>query len=125
MKKNILIRATDTFKELFLIYVFVIIFASTFYGFFEHKSILDSIWWAIVTAMTVGYGDTYPVTVGGRVVAVVLMHIVPLFVIPLITARLSSKLIVDNNAFTSQEQNEIKRGIKEIKKLLTKNGTKL
>jgi voltage-gated potassium channel len=34
---------------------------------------LDGVWWAIVTASTVGYGDIAPSTVGGRVIAIVLM----------------------------------------------------
>lgn len=33
----------------------------------------EAIWWAIVTIATVGYGDTYPVTIPGRVYAVLLM----------------------------------------------------
>jgi len=33
----------------------------------------DAIWWALMTITTVGYGDRYPVTSEGRVVAVVLM----------------------------------------------------
>jgi voltage-gated potassium channel len=33
----------------------------------------DALWWAVTTITTVGYGDTYPVTFAGRVVAIVVM----------------------------------------------------
>jgi voltage-gated potassium channel len=33
----------------------------------------DAIWWAITTVTTVGYGDEYPTTAGGRAVGAVLM----------------------------------------------------
>ncbi len=37
------------------------------------KTIGDAFWWAYVTITTVGYGDKFPVTIGGRIVAMVLM----------------------------------------------------
>lgn len=48
-----------------------------------------SLWWGIVTFLTVGYGDYVPVTLGGRVWAGILM-VFGVFGVAIITSRISS-----------------------------------
>jgi voltage-gated potassium channel len=91
---------------------------SGLYAIFEAKNFVDSLWWALITATTVGYGDSYPNTTGGRFVAVTLVLGMILFLIPMITASIASKLIVNRDAFTHEEQEEMKQMLKEINKKL-------
>lgn len=39
------------------------------------KTAEDAIWWSYVTITTVGYGDKYPVTTEGRMIAMMLMTV--------------------------------------------------
>lgn len=60
---------------LFLSLLAILFSASAIY-YLEHESqpekfssITESIWWATVSLATVGYGDVYPVTAGGKIFA--------------------------------------------------------
>ena len=52
----------------------------------------NAVWWSITTITTVGYGDMYPVTVTGRVIAVLLM-IGGISLIGVITATVASWIV--------------------------------
>ncbi|KRL22512.1 potassium channel family protein [Lentilactobacillus kisonensis] len=61
------------FIYLLSISLVILIFSSLIFASFEHDSLENSLWWAITTATTVGYGDVTPKTSGGKIVASILM----------------------------------------------------
>lgn len=106
-------------RTLILSYLLLIVSCSVLYRLFEEEvSIGDSLWWAVVTASTVGYGDISPETWQGRVMAGLLISIMVLIVVPLITAHFASKLIVDTDAFQHEEQEELKDNLRHVRRLL-------
>jgi len=80
---------------------FMIFVAACVMFHFEHQaqpeafsSIPATLWWSVVTLTTIGYGDVYPVTAGGKVVASV-VAVIAIGMVGLPTAILAS-------AFTEQ-----------------------
>lgn len=53
------------------------------------KNFGDGLWWGMVTLLTVGYGDRYPVTTHGRIWAGILM-LSGVFAVAMITSKISS-----------------------------------
>lgn len=66
----------------------------------------DSIWWAIVTSTTVGYGDYYPVTFAGRISGILLMFF-GISLVGVVTGNIASILV--------ERQMKEGRGMKHIK----------
>jgi len=60
------------------------------------NSFFDSLWWSAATITTVGYGDIYPVTATGRIIAVFTM-VVGISTLAVVTARIAQFLIVPDD----------------------------
>jgi voltage-gated potassium channel len=81
--------------------------------FFEHEaqpdqfqSIFHSLWWALTTLTTVGYGDVYPITLGGRLFTfVVLMLGLGVMAVPigLLSSALSQVRNEEKNLPSTEE----------------------
>ncbi len=73
-------RSKDQFVVFFFVTATILYIAALGIYHFEHNvqpetfgSVFHSLWWAVATLTTVGYGDVYPVSIGGRIFASIVM----------------------------------------------------
>jgi voltage-gated potassium channel len=60
------------------------------------RSFFDALWWSGATITTVGYGDIYPITAAGRVIAIFTM-LVGISTLAVVTARIAQFLIKNDD----------------------------
>lgn len=76
-----------------------------------------ALWWAISTVTTVGYGDTYPVSVAGRVLAVILM-VIGIGLFGVFAAALASYFVErDQEAEREEETSDLKEVIERLDRI--------
>jgi voltage-gated potassium channel len=85
------------------------------------KTAEDAFWWAAATITTVGYGDRYPVTSEGRLVAVILMCVgVGLF--GTFSGLLAAWFIAPAESATDREIAELRREVRELRSAMDSAG---
>ena len=117
--KKILMYVANRIWLILAIYVGSLIFGAAAFAHFEAKSFSDGLWWATVTALTIGYGDLSPATPAGRMAGVLFGHFWIFVVIPMIIANIIMHVIEDKNLFTDEEQTEIMQRLRKLEALLS------
>lgn len=77
------------------------------------RNFSDALWWSITTVSTVGYGDRYPVTGGGRLIAAGLM-VAGIALLGVVTASLASWLSSKVREVQEDSQAATRRDVAEL-----------
>ena len=112
------IMRTHGIRFVILVTVLVVASGGIAIHYLEGLSIADSLWWAFVTAATVGYGDLSPATNAGRVVAVLLM-VTGIGLIGSLTSTITSAFLKTHEKRTvhSEVKEILKQKIDEVENL--------
>jgi voltage-gated potassium channel len=129
----------ERFVQIAIVILSVIFFSSLGVYYFERarvdsniRSLWDGVWWAIVTMGTVGYGDKYPITTGGRIVGLILIFagvgLMSLFTATIASIFVEKKLKEGRGLETVKEKNHIvicgwNQHTEEVLQALTTYGT--
>ena len=118
------LTSTSAFRFVAIATVFLVFIAGAVQATVDEgdfNSFWDGMWWAVVTVTTVGYGDLYPSSVPGRLVAMALMF-VGIGFISVLTATIAS-LFVKNERAT--EHTELADSLARIEADLAELKTRL
>jgi voltage-gated potassium channel len=116
-------RAQSAFLAAVLLTVLLLVFSSLAMLQLEAggpgniRTAQDAMWWAVSTMTTVGYGDTYPATPEGRLVAVFLM-IAGIGVFGTFSGLVASWFLAPKAADTESDLNQIKSALADIQRRL-------
>lgn len=115
---NLMQKLANKILSLAIAFAIIMTIAAVSFAVIEGKELSNGFWWATVTATTVGYGDLYPTHLSSKLIGGTFMMICTFIIVPIVTAKFSAHLIVNSDAFTHEEQEELKAQARRQTELL-------
>lgn len=112
--RNLIVWLSSSIWRIIALYVISLLIGAGAFSIAEAKPFFDSVWWCCVTALTIGYGDVFPVTPTGRIIGMVFAHFWIMFIAPLVIANILNIALEDRNLFSHEEQEEMKALLKQL-----------
>jgi voltage-gated potassium channel len=119
--KKALTYVANRIRLILAIYIASLLTAGATFALLEDKSFGDGLWWATVTALTIGYGDLAPTTAAGRIAGIFFGHFWIFVIIPMIIANIILNVVEDKHLFTDEEQRELMQRLRNVEGLLRHN----
>lgn len=105
-------RLLQTSGLIYVMYtsICILVVAASMYSISEHRSFGYSLWWAIATATTIGYGDISPHTFLGKLAAILLM-VIGIGFVGVLTSSITNFFIQDH---TSDRMEEVLKKLNQL-----------
>jgi len=98
LREEVLHRAQHASVRIALLVGAVLVYSTTGYMFFEiakkpETKWVDALWWSVVTMTTVGYGDMFPESLGGRIFVAIPTMIIGIGLLGFVLSVVATALI--------------------------------
>lgn len=113
--KKLYIAVANNFWLCIFTYAATIMIASATFMIVEGFEFNRAVWFSFITSLTIGYGDISPATTLGRVFTILFSIQWILFIIPCFLVNMINIVKRDDDKFSHEEQEQLKKDIDTLR----------